>query len=76
MKTYGLGSNHCYGGKNKTAKKYGMKIEKISTVMNQGVNIRFKAVTPNLFTVVGLLVELGTAIVKSQGSIEVSTTIM
>ena len=36
----------------------------MSTVMNEGVKMRCKAVTANLFTVVGLLVEISTAIEK------------
>ena len=42
----------------------------MSTVTNEGVNIRCKAVTTNVFTVVGLLVELSTAIEKSKGYIK------
>ena len=37
-----------------------------STVMNEGVNMQRKAVTANLFTVVGLLVEHSTAIAKKK----------
>ena len=39
----------------------------MSTVMNKGVEIRCKAVTTHVFTVVGLLVELGTPVAKSKG---------
>ena len=48
---------------------YGMTRAKMSTVMNEGVKISFKVVTTQLFTVVGLLVEISTAIEKSKGSI-------
>ena len=43
-------------------KKHVTKRANISTVMNEGVEIHFKAVTNEVFIV--LLVELGTAIVK------------
>ena len=36
----------------------------MSTVMNKGVDIHCKAVTTQVFTVVGLIVELGTDIEK------------
>ena len=39
-----------------------MKIEKMSMMINEGVEIHFKSVTTQLFTV--LLVELGTHIAK------------
>ena len=47
----------------------------MSTVNNKGVEIHCKAVTTQVFTVVGLIVELGLAIVKLKFSIEASTTI-
>ena len=52
------------------ANKYGTTRAKMSTVMNEGVDIRCKAVTNQVFAVVGLIVELGTAIVKLMGSLE------
>ena len=42
----------------------------MSTVMNEGVKIVCKSVMTQVFTVVGLLVELGTYIAKSKGSLE------
>ena len=42
----------------------------MSTLMNEGVDIRCKLVTTQVFTVVGLLVELGKAIAKPKCSIE------
>ena len=45
-------------------KKCGTKRSNMSTVMNEGVNIRFKSVITQVFTEVGLLVELGTSIEK------------
>ena len=42
----------------------------MSRVINEGVDIRCKAVTNQVFAVVGLIVELGTAIVKLMGSLE------
>ena len=47
----------------------------MSTVMNEGAEIHCKAVTTQVFTVVGLLIELGTAIVKSKGSLGESPSI-
>ena len=45
--------------------------EKIfQTVMNEGVNIHYKSVMTQVFTVLGLVVELGTAISKSKGYLE------
>ena len=35
---------------------------KISTVLNEGVKVRFKAVRTNFFTRIGLIVELNTSI--------------
>ena len=43
--------------------------------MNKGVEINCKAVTAQVFTVVGILVELGTSIAKSKGSIDASPSI-
>ena len=45
----------------------------MSKVMNNGVEIVFKSVTTQVFTV--LLVELGTPIEKSKGSIELYPSI-
>ena len=42
----------------------------MSTVINEGVEIHCKAVINQVFTVVGLIVELGTAIEKSKGSLD------
>ena len=47
----------------------------MSRVTNMGVMMSCKAVTTNLFTVVGLLVETITAIVKPKGSLEASNYI-
>ena len=47
----------------------------MSRVMNEGVMMRFKAVTANLLTVVGLIVEPSTAIEKPKGSLGVSLSI-
>ena len=57
------------------ANKYETARAKMSTVMNEGVEIHCKAVTTQVFTVVGLLVELGTAVAKSKGSLEASPPI-
>ena len=48
----------------------------MSTVTNKGVNSPCKAVTTQVFTLVGLLVELVTAIEKIKGSIEASPFII
>ena len=45
----------------------------ISKFMNEGVNIICKAVTNQFFTVLGLIVELVTDILKSNGDLEAST---
>ena len=55
---------------NKTAKKYGMKSDKMSRVMNKGVMMCCKAVTSNLFTVVVLVVEPSKSISKPKGYLE------
>ena len=55
---------------NKTAKKYGMKSDKMSRVMNKGVIMHCKEFKMNLLTVVGLIFEPSTDIVKPKGSIE------
>ena len=47
----------------------------MSTVMNKGVKIHCKAFTTKLFTVLGLLVEIGTSIEKSKIYLEVYTSI-
>ena len=64
----GIGSHRFYGGTNKTENKYGITRAKMSTVINEGVNIHCKAVTTQVSTF--LLVELGTDIEKSKGSID------
>ena len=43
--------------------------------MNEGVDIRCKTFTTQVFTVLGLLVEFGTVIEKSQGYLTASTYI-
>ena len=72
----GLLSHHFNGETNKTTKKHGMKREKMSTVMKKGVNICSKAVTTQVFTVVGLLVEPGASISKIKGYLEDCPSIM
>ena len=47
----------------------------MSTVINEGVNICYKAFTTQVFTVVVILVYLGTAIEKRKGSIGEYTSI-
>ena len=47
----------------------------MSKVMNKGVNTSYKTVTNQVFTVVGLIVELITAIEKLKGYLEASTSI-
>ena len=42
----------------------------MSTMMNEGVAIPFKSVTKQVFTVVGLLVELVISIAKYKGYLE------
>ena len=59
-----LGSHRCCGGTKHAANKYGMARANISTGMNEGVEIHCKAVKNQFLTVVGLLVELGTAFPK------------
>ena len=44
----------------------------MSTVTNKGVNMRCKAVTENLFTVAGFIVEPSKDIVKPNVSLEAS----
>ena len=41
----------------------------MSTEMNEGVEMRCKAVTTDCFTVLGIFVELSTSIAKIKGSI-------
>ena len=53
-----------------------MTIENMSTVMNEGVKMCFKAVTENLFKVVGPIVEpISIAILNPKGSLEASLSI-
>ena len=61
--------------KKQTAKKYGTTRENMSMAMNKGFKTSCKAVTSNVFTVVGLLVEPITATAKPNGYLEVSTFI-
>ena len=70
-----LGSHNWYREKKQTVIKYGTTREKMPTVMNEGVDICFRAVMTHVFTVVGFLVELGTTIEKLKGSIEAYTSI-
>ena len=46
---------------------YGTKRANMSTVMNEGVKTRYKTVTAQVFTVVGISVEFSTSILKSKG---------
>ena len=55
---------------NQKSNKYRTTRENISRVMNVGVMILCKSVTANLLTVVGLLVDLSTSIVKPKVSLE------
>ena len=68
QKYYGLVIHSFYVGTKQTENKYVTARAKISTVMSNGVKIHCKAVTTQVFTV--LLVELGTAILKSKGYLE------
>ena len=47
----------------------------MSTVMKQGAEINYKSFTTQVFMVVGLLVEFGSAISKSKGYLEESPSI-
>ena len=59
--------------KNKSnRKKFGTKRANMSMVMNKGVKMHCKAVTANLFAVLGLLVEPSTAISKPNFFLETS----
>ena len=55
-------SHHCYGRMKQTANKYGTTRAKMSTVMNEGVKMRCKAVTTNFLKLLGLIIELRTFI--------------
>ena len=57
--------DRCYGGTKQTENKYGTTRAKMSTVMNEGVEIHCKLVMTQVFTV--LLVEIVTAISKPKG---------
>ena len=59
----------------KTANKFRTTRENMSMMMNEGVDIHCKAVMNQVFLLVGLLVELGTCIEKSKGSIEAYNSI-
>ena len=48
----------------------------MSTVINEGVEMCCKAVTPNLFTAVGFLIEPSTSITKPKDYLEVCLSIM
>ena len=60
---------------NQTEIKYGTKIANMSTMTNKGVKTCCKAITTNLFTVLGLLVWPNTSIAEPKGSIEEYITI-
>ena len=62
--------------KNQTEKIYRTARANISTVMNEGANMCFKAVTSNLFKVVGLFFKPSTYIVKPKGYLETYISIM
>ena len=47
----------------------------MSSVMNEGVMIRYKAITANLLTVVGIIFEPRTYIAKPTGSVEAPCSI-
>ena len=59
----------------KTRNKYGTTIANMSEVMNEQVNICCKAFMNQVFTVVGLIVKLGTEIAKSNSCIYASPSI-
>ena len=67
QKDTGLEIYRCYERTKQTEIKYEMTRAKMSTVMNKGVDIHCEAVTTQVFRV--LLVELGTSIEKSKGSL-------
>ena len=54
---------------NQTEIKYGTTVSNMSTVTNKGVQMYCKAVTENVFIVVGIIQELSTAIDKPKGYI-------
>ena len=57
--------------KNKVSNKYGTKRENISTAINEGVKMRYKAAMANLFVVVVVVIFLSTSlcsVTKLQGS--------
>ena len=49
---------------------------KMPMVINKRVRICFKAVTPQVFTSLGLLVKIHTSIAKTKGFLEVYPSIM
>ena len=59
-----LVSHNCYGGTTQTANTYGMTRENMPMTINKGAEINRKSVTNQVFTVLVLLVELGTDIEK------------
>ena len=57
--------------KHKTQEEiYGSTRSNMSMVMNKGVKMHWKSSMAQVFTVVGLIVELSTAISKTKGYIE------
>ena len=58
-----------------TENKYVTTRSNMSTVMKQGAEINYKSFTTQVFMVVGLLVEFGSAISKSKGYLEESPSI-
>ena len=64
QKDDGLDSHHCYVVTKKTSNKYVTTRENMSTVKNKVIEVHYKAVTNQVFTVLGILVELGTSICK------------
>ena len=64
QQAYGLGTYHFNGGSKQTENRYVTTRENMITAMKKGVKIHCKEITTQVFTVVGLLVELGTDISK------------
>ena len=72
---YDQGSNSCYGETKLIPNRQTNKRANMSMVMHEGVKISCKAVTAQFFTVVGLIVKLGTDIEKPKGYIYASPSI-
>ena len=72
----GVSSHNCYEGTDKIENKYGTTRENMTTVINAGVKMHWKAVKTKVFTVVGLLFELGTAVAKPKVYLEAYTSII